>query len=137
MSGNKKKNGRYRCIDCGEELKDFNLRPITINPLDQKFTDNTHDLFHRLNDNRRFFCPKCNCGYDEGEVLLGSGKPVSKMNNHDKFITYLENLKEDAKEIIKLNVNKKDCNGVMMWFGKIKGYDEALSIFRRIEGGKL
>lgn len=137
MSGNKKSNGKYLCIDCGEELKDFNYKPITINPDDQKFSDNSHDLFHKLNENRRFFCHHCNCGYDEGEVLLGSGKAVSKMNNHDKFITYLENLKEDQKAITKLYINKQDCNGAMMSIGKINGYNEALSIFKRIEGGKL
>ena len=69
MSRKIKTNGKFYCIDCGEELKDFNYKIKTINPDDQKFSDNTHDLFHELNGGRRFFCHKCDLGFAENEII--------------------------------------------------------------------
>ena len=137
MSVKSKNNEKYKCIDCGNDLKDFNIKIITKNPDDQEFCDNTERLFYDVNGNRRFFCPICNLGYDEDEVLLASGRPVSGMNKHDKYITYIGTLIKQSKETLKRRMAKQDYEASLTEVGRINGYESALSIYLRIEGGRL
>lgn len=137
MSVKSKNNEKYKCIDCGAVLKDFNVRLIAKTPNDQEFCDKTEFLFKRLNGNRRFYCRICDLGYEEGEILLGSGRPISEMNKHDKFITYIETLIKQSKETMKRKLDKQDYEVVLTELGRINGYGDALSIYKRIERGKL